>query len=223
MREREDRTGLRHPVAGDHVDAALERGAGERHRQRRAADDHFPAAEVDAGGSRAAQHHLQDRRHAMRERHLLASDQPEQHVGHVAAGVDLLHAEHRRDVGKPPRVNVEHRRDRHVDVARRERRVRRVGERSGRRERVQHQLAMAVVDALGQPGRAGRVERRRPRVLVEIAGTGTKASPPRASTRTRRRTRAWIATSARRRRSARASRRAVSSRGSLPAAAGTRR
>ena len=44
-------------------------------------------------------------------------DQPEQHVRHVAARVDLLHAEHRRDVRKAPRVDVEHRRDRHVDVA----------------------------------------------------------------------------------------------------------
>ena len=33
---------------------------------------------------------------------------------------------------------------------------------------MQHELPMAVVDALGQPGRAGRVERGRLGVLVEV-------------------------------------------------------
>ena len=49
---------------------------------------------------------------------------------------------------------------------------------------------MAVVDALGQPGRAGRVERRRARVLVELREGECRRRAPPASTRTRRRRRA---------------------------------
>ena len=101
----------------------------------------------------------------MRERHAFARNEAEQRVRHVATRVDLLDAEHRRHVRKAPGVNVEHRRDRHVDVARGERRVRRVRRRGDRRERMQHELPMTVVHALRQAGRAGRVERRGARVL----------------------------------------------------------
>ena len=119
---------------------------------------------------------------------------PSSTSGHVAPGIDLLDAEHRRDVRQPPGVDVEHRRDRHVDVARGEAsRAARCANACARRHRVQHELAMAVVDALGQAGRAGRVERRRPRVLGEVRETRTTATRARASTRTRRRIRAWSA------------------------------
>ena len=99
--EGEDRAGLGHAVAGDHVDALLDGGARERQRQRGAADDHLPSLELPFAQRRAAEHHRQDRRDAVRERHALAGDEPEQHVGQVAAGIHLLHAEHRGDVGKP--------------------------------------------------------------------------------------------------------------------------
>ena len=46
--------------------------------------------------------------------------------------------------------------------------VRRVGQCGTHCHRVQHELPMAVVDPLGQSRGAGRVERRRPRVLIEV-------------------------------------------------------
>src|SRR6187401_3038930 len=80
VRECQDRTGFGHAVAGDHVDPALDRGARERDRQRGAADDHFPSAEIHVLHGRACQHHLQDRRHAMRKSDAFAADQSEQDV-----------------------------------------------------------------------------------------------------------------------------------------------
>ena len=103
------------------------RRARERHRQRRAADDHLPAARgrsLCAAGLPSIICRIVGTQ--CENVTPLARDQAEQHVGHVAARVDLLHAQHRRDVGQAPGVHVEHRRDRHVDVARGERRVRRV-------------------------------------------------------------------------------------------------
>ena len=47
VRERQDRAGLRHSVAGDHVDSAVDGLAREGQRERRAADDHLPSREDD--------------------------------------------------------------------------------------------------------------------------------------------------------------------------------
>ncbi|MBS1144435.1 MAG: hypothetical protein H6R14_1841 [Proteobacteria bacterium] len=105
----------------------------------------------------------------MREADAFLGNQPADHVGLVTAGVDLLDAHHRRQVREAPGMDVEHRRHRHihvfaVDVA--------LGvgaaERRGAAQRVQHELAMAEIDALRVAGRAGRVEGRRLRVFVEI-------------------------------------------------------
>jgi hypothetical protein len=64
-------------------------------------------------------------------------------------------------------MDMKHRRDRHVHVIRPERRVRRVRERTTRRERVEDELPMAVIDALRQPGRSGRIKRRGAGVFVQ--------------------------------------------------------
>ena len=169
LREREHWASFRHAVAAEHVDAARTRGLRQTHGQRRSADYRLPARKIDIGRFRRRQNHLQDRRHAMRERHLLAHDQIDQRIRQVAARINLLHAELQRDVRHAPGMHVEHRRDRHVDVAVMEALARcRAAQRSHRRDRMQHELAMTEVHALGQAGRAGRVERRRARVLVEI-------------------------------------------------------
>ena len=128
VREREDRAGLRHPIAGNEVDALVDCRAGERQGQRGATDHDLPAAQVPFAQPRAREQHLQDRRYAVREGDTFARDEAEQHVRHVASRIDLFHAEQRRNVRQAPRVDVEHRRDRHVDVARTKRCVRRVSE-----------------------------------------------------------------------------------------------
>jgi hypothetical protein len=68
-----------------------------------------------------------------------------------------------------PRVHVEHRRDGHIHVRAVETALLR-GRPQGRqgRQRVQHQLPVAEVHALGISRGAGRVEGRGPRVLVEV-------------------------------------------------------
>ena len=52
----------------------------------------------------------------MREGHAFGLDELEQHFGRVAARIDLLEPGQRRRIGKAPGVDMEHRRDRHVDV-----------------------------------------------------------------------------------------------------------
>ena len=112
---------------------------------------------------------MQQRRHAMRERHLLPHQQADQEFGRIAAGIDLLDAEHGGDEREPPGVDVEHRRDRHVDVTPMHPPLHRIGaERGGDRQCVQHELPVREIDALRQSGGAGRVECRGTGILVEI-------------------------------------------------------
>ena len=66
-------------------------------------------------------------------------------------------------------MDMEHRRDRHVHIFAVQSPLRRRASDVGRHaERVQYQLAMAEIDAFGQPGGARGVEHRCLRVLVEI-------------------------------------------------------
>lgn len=65
--EGDDGPGLRHPVAGKHVDATLQRRLAQGRRQHRTADDHLPAGETLAGARWRLQQHLQHGRHAVGE------------------------------------------------------------------------------------------------------------------------------------------------------------
>ena len=165
----DDRTRLGHAIPGKDVDAGRERLLRKRLCQRRSSDDHLQAGEIGFRRRRRVQHHLEDRRNAVREGHALGFDQLHQKGGIVAAGIDLLHSGERRRPGKPPGVHMEHRGDRHVDVVAREAALLAGdSEECELRKRMQHELPVAVVDALRQSGRAGRIESRRLRVLVEI-------------------------------------------------------
>ena len=192
VRARQQRAGLRHAVAAEDVDAAFQRRLGQALGQRRAADHHLPALQVDvlARGTRSASCAGWSARSARRWR-LPRADQRQQRFRRVAAGIDLLHAHQRGHIRQPPRVDVEHRRDRHVHVAFAMKRpmLARHAERRQVGHRVQHQLAVAEVHALRQPGGAGGVEGRRARVLVEVGELVVGRARRRPAARTRRRTR----------------------------------
>ena len=111
------RTGLRQPVAGIDVDAACHRRLGKTARQGRPANDHLQPGEIGVRCFRRRQQHLQDGRHAMGEGRPLLGDQPQKLVRRVAPGIDLLDAEKRCRIGKSPGMDMEHRRDRHIDIA----------------------------------------------------------------------------------------------------------
>ncbi len=166
--QREHGAGFGHAISGGDVDAALHGLLGQGPRQRRAADDDFPAVEHSFRRPRMGEDHLQDGRDAVGERDLLARDQLEHEVRRIFSEIDLLEAERRRDVRKAPRMHMKHGRNGHVHVAVVETAVSGAGDRIAQRHGMQHQLAMAEVDALGKPGGAGGVERGRPRVLVEV-------------------------------------------------------
>jgi hypothetical protein len=80
------------------------------------ANHHLQSVQIDIGGSGGVEQHLQDRWHAVGERHALTLDQFDQHRRLVASGIDLLDAGERRGPGEAPGVDVKHRCDRHVDV-----------------------------------------------------------------------------------------------------------
>ena len=169
MHPAQHRGGLGLPIAGEDVDAAFERGSGQRPRHCGASDHHLQPGEIDVLAPRRREQHLQDRRDAMRGRHALSRDQPQQDIRRVAARVDLLVAHHGVQVWASPCVDVKHRRQRHVDVFPVNPSL--AGSRAIFRhdgERVQHQLTMAEVDAFRAARRAGGVKRRRAGVLVEI-------------------------------------------------------
>lgn len=96
------------------------------------------------------------------------------HFRYVFSGVDLLHAEHGGHVGDAPGVDVEHGRDGHVHILAVEAALGGAG--AQRREPgygVQHELAVAEEDALGQARGARGVEGRGPEeLLVEVREVG---------------------------------------------------
>ena len=98
----------------------------------------------------------------------LALDEPQQRLGVVAPGIDLLDPEQGGDEGHAPAVDVEHRADRHVDVVAVQPRVAAAArDRRERPQRVQHELAVGVPHPLRIAGGPRGVERRRARALVE--------------------------------------------------------
>ena len=134
-----------------------------------AADDDFPTAEIHVLRSLGVEHHLQDGRHTVGERHLLLAPQLHQVFRVVAAGVHLLEPEHGRHIRQAPGVYVEHRRDRHVHVVGAQQPHAVDAAHDGRYANgVQHQLPMGEVHALGVAGGAGGVEGGGDRVFVEV-------------------------------------------------------
>ncbi|MNV29165.1 hypothetical protein D3C71_1203830 [compost metagenome] len=171
----QQRAGLGHAVAAKNVDAAGQCPLRQRPRKGRTANDHLPVAQVGVGTGRVLEQHMQDGRYAMREGHLLARDQRQQPVRQIAAGVDLLDAHQRGQVGQAPGMHVEHRGDRHVDVAAVQAALAgRTAERGHRRQRVQHQLPVAEEHALGQAGSPGGIEHRGAAVLIEVREAGER-------------------------------------------------
>ncbi|SAL87988.1 hypothetical protein AWB67_07512 [Caballeronia terrestris] len=138
-------------------------------RQRAAADHDLPLAEIHVFRFVARKQHVQNGADAVRKRDAFIPHQLHETLGHVTARINLLHAQHRRDVGHAPRVDMKHRRERHVDVAAMKA-LPGYGtrERSHQRDGVQHQLPMREVHALGQARRSRRIERRGTGVFVEV-------------------------------------------------------
>ena len=116
MCNRQQRSRLGHPVTSEHIDAALHRLLGERLRKGGPSDHHLQAGKIDVGLRGCVKEHLQERRHAMGKRHAFRLDQPDEQRRIVAAGIDLLDAGKRGRPREAPRVNMEHGRDRHIDV-----------------------------------------------------------------------------------------------------------
>src|SRR5580658_9933544 len=105
----------------------------------------------------------------MGEGHALRLDQFDKERWIVTTGVDLFYARERRRPWEAPCVNMEHRGNRHIDVVAMESTLARSNAKHGEfRQRVQHQLPVAVVDALRQACGSGRIERRRLDVLVKV-------------------------------------------------------
>ena len=156
-------------IAGEDVDASRQRGSDQSPRHRRASDHHLQLREIDVLAPRRREQHLQDGRHAMRGRHPFARDQSQEDVRRIAPRIDLLVAHHGVEVRAPPRVDMKHRRQRHVDVLAVDPSLARsAAVFRGDAERMQHQLTVAEIDPLRAAGRAGGVKRRRAGVLVEI-------------------------------------------------------
>ena len=94
--------------------------------------------------------------------------QPADHSGVIATGIDLLQAQHDRDIGHAPGMDVEHRRKRHVHIVDTETPMARIAGMPAQGERVQNQLPVTEADPLGIAGRAAGEKGGRNRILVEI-------------------------------------------------------
>src|SRR6516162_2884563 len=87
----------------------------------------------------------------------------------VASGVDLFNTGESRRPREAPRVNVVHRRHRHIDVIAVEAALFRCEAKHGKLcHCMQNELPVAEVDALRKAGSPGGIERRRLRILVKI-------------------------------------------------------
>ena len=105
----------------------------------------------------------------MREADLLLTDQAADHVRLVTPGIDLLDAQHRRQIGEAPGVDVEHRRHRHIHVFAVDMPLPVCpAQRGGTTQGMQHQLAVAEINPLRIAGRTGGVEGGGLGVFVEI-------------------------------------------------------
>ena len=97
----------------------------------------------------------------------------------VRRGVAASDARKRGRPREAPCVNVEHRRDRHIDVVAMEAALlHRKAEHGEFRDGMQHQLAVAVVDAFRQPRGSGCVKGRRLNVFIEVGKLEVRGSSP---------------------------------------------
>ncbi len=169
VRDRNQRSGFRHAVGSGELNAL---GLGRLIQaaiQCAAANDDFPAAEIDILSRLGVEQHLQDGRHAMREGDLLPAPQLHQQFGLVAAGIDLLEPQHGRGIRNAPGVHMEHRSDGHVDVIGAEQPCAVDAAHDGRQPQgVQHQLAVGEIDPFGVASGAGGVKHGGDRIFVEI-------------------------------------------------------
>jgi hypothetical protein len=165
----EDGAGLGEAVPGVDLDAQFGRLQRQPLREPRPADDHLPAAQVQPAHRRGGDNHLENGGDAVAEGDLLGQEQPHQHLRLIPARVDLLDAEEGGHVGDAPGVDVEHRREGHVDVVlAHAAEVPEGRHRQADRESMEDQLPLGEIDALRQAGRAGGVGHRRQRVLVQV-------------------------------------------------------
>ena len=164
-----DRTRFRHPVAPHDADAAGLGLGGEPLGERGPTDHELQAGIVDAGGRGMMEEHLDERRHAVGKGDRVPLDQFRQPLRLVLAGIDLLQPEHRCQVGDPPGVDVEHRRQGEIGVVGMNADgLLMGGEGRPGGERVEDDLPVGEVDPLRVAGGAGGVEERGDGVLVEI-------------------------------------------------------
>jgi hypothetical protein len=164
---RAERAHLGHSPGVQHLHAvAFLEGLHHRGRACRAADDGAAhGAELQVVRLDVGEQALPDRRHAGRDRDVLAFEQVVQRLAvEPRTRKDELGADHAGDVRQSPGVDVEHRHHRQHRVARRA--LQGVGK--GRRVGVQHRRAVAVQGALRIAGRSRRVAERRRGVLVEL-------------------------------------------------------
>jgi hypothetical protein len=134
-----------------------------------AADDHLPAGQVQFFYDRAGNQHVNDRGHTVGEGDVLGDDQLEQHFRFVFARVDLPGAQHGAQIGNSPGVDVKHGRHGHVNIPGIEACLGLVGTQAGHEPvSMQHDLAVAEVDALGQARRTGGIKGGGHGVFVEI-------------------------------------------------------
>ena len=107
--------------------------------------------------------------YAVGEGDLLGDDELEQHLRLVFARVDLLGAQHGAQVGDPPGVDVKHGRHGHVYIPGIKACLGLVGAQAGHESvSMQHDLAVAEVDALGQARRTGGIKSGGHGIFVEI-------------------------------------------------------
>ena len=170
MGARDQRAGFRHAIGGCQLNTASFGGFVQRAIQGTAADDQLPTCKVDAGRALGIEDHLQNGRHTMGERHLLALPQVHQQLRVITPWIHLLNPEHGRHIRQPPSMHMEHRGDRHIDIigAHQANAVEATHGRGGS-QGMQHQLPMSEVHTLGVTRSAGGVEGCGHRVLVKVS------------------------------------------------------
>ena len=115
-----DRAGFRHAVADKHIHAARQRSVRQPFGERRAADDHFQAGQINilARGWVSSMCKMVGT-HCEKVTFLVRSGSAGSRAG---SGVNLLDAQQGGDIRNAPGVHMEHRRNRHVHASSRCRR-----------------------------------------------------------------------------------------------------
>ncbi len=165
----DDRAGFGHSIAGHDGNPQIDGRDGNSLGQTGAADDHLPGGKIKLFRDGADDDHLKDCGHAMGKSDLFPSDQFHQHFRLVFAWINLLDAHHRRDKGEAPGMNMEHGRDRHVDIRRGETQRSVVAAHADADTHgVKNDLAMGEINPFGKAGCPRCVERGGLCVFVKI-------------------------------------------------------